>query len=462
MTNHVYDYDKYIFHIDVNSAFLSWSALKKLSDEPGSVDLRTIPSAVGGDVKSRHGIITAKSIPAKKYGIVTGEPVVKALEKCPQLVLVESDFKTYRHYSRAFIDILCKYSPLIEQVSVDEAFADLSGMRQIYREFEDAENPYPVNIARRIKDEVKDTLGFTVNVGISCNKLLAKMASDFDKPDKIHTLFPEEIEEKMWPLPIGDLYGCGKATAARLQNLGIRTIGDAAHSDPEMLISYLGNNAGSYICRASNGYGSSEVSGSYEDAKSYSNETTLKSDLTADSYDKDIIPVLRHLSESVSRRLMKDNVYGRTVTVSVKTGGFKRHSAQMQLESSICDEANIFKYAKILADKLLLGENGLFIKGETIRLVGVGLTKLDDGSYRQMSLFDSGLLNAPAKKPAALQSAEESGRILSVTLNSTVNSAAPRGSTKTPISSDRQKKLNDMMGTLKNRFGDDVIKKGHL
>ena len=382
------EYENIIFHIDVNSAFLSWSALKKLQEEPGSVDLRTIPSAVGGDVKSRHGIITAKSIPAKKYGIVTGEPVVKALQKCPKLVLVESDFATYKKYSRAFIEILHKYSPVIEQVSVDEAYVDMTGTYSLYKDLETPDCPFPICVAHRIKDEVRDTLGFTVNVGISCNKLLAKMASDFQKPDKIHTLFPEEIPDKMWPLPIGDLYGCGKQTAQRLMGLGIRTIGDAAHADTEMLLSILGENAGSYIYASANGYGSTNVSGSYDDAKSYSNETTLSSDLNSDSYDKDIIPVLKYLSGKVSERLKKDHVYGRTVTVSVKTGNFKRHSAQMQLDNSIDDAKAIFDCAKALSDKLLLGTFGLFAKGEVIRLVGVGVTKLDDGSYRQMSLFD--------------------------------------------------------------------------
>ena len=439
--NKVYEYDKYIFHIDVNSAFLSWSALKKLTEDPESVDLRTIPSAVGGDVKKRHGIITAKSIPAKKYGIVTGEPVVKALEKCPSLVLVESDFTTYKMYSQAFIGILNRYSPLVEQVSIDEAFVDVSGLKGLCKDYETKELPFPLCLAHRIRNEVRDTLGFTVNVGISCNKLLAKMASDFEKPDKVHTLFPEEVPAKMWPLPIGDLFGCGKATAARLGGIGIRTIGEAACADPELLISYLGANAGSYIYRSANGIGGSEVSTEYEDAKSYSNETTLSSDLNADNYDKDIIPVLKHLSESVSRRLKRDGVYGRTVTVSVKTGSFKRHSAQMQLETSICDDQRIFMYSKKLSDKLLLGENGLFMKGEVIRLVGVGVTKLDDGSYQQISLFDDGLISA-AETP--LTGAGASG------------TAAPGAA----IDRERQKKLDAMTKKLRDEFGTDIIKRG--
>ena len=417
-------YKNIIFHIDVNSAFLSWSAVKKLKEEPGSVDLRTIPSAVGGDVKSRHGIITAKSIPAKKYGIVTGEPVVKALQKCPKLVLVKSDFKTYREYSHAFISIISKYSPIVEQVSIDEAYLDLSGMRNLFSESESSDFPFPTNIANLIKNEVRDTLGFTVNVGISCNKLLAKMASDFTKPDKIHTLFPEEIKEKMWPLPIGDLYGCGKQTAQRLISMGIRTIGDAANTDPLVLVSILGDNAGSYIYSSANGHGSANVSGHYEDAKSYSNETTLSSDLTADSYDKEMLPVLKALSLSVSKRLKKDRVFGRTVTVSVKTGSFKRHSAQMQLDNSTDDEKKICLSAKALADKLLLGDDGLFIKGEVVRLVGVGVSKLDDGSYRQLNLFDD-MIN-------------------------------PAFSAK----SERQKKLDKMTEDLDNRFGKNTIIKG--
>ena len=417
-------YKNIIFHIDVNSAFLSWSAIKKLKEEPGSVDLRTIPSAVGGDVKSRHGIITAKSIPAKKYGIVTGEPVVKALQKCPKLILVKSDFKTYREYSHAFISIISKYSPIIEQVSIDEAYLDLSGMRNLFSESESSDFPFPTNIANLIKNEVRDTLGFTVNVGISCNKLLAKMASDFTKPDKIHTLFPEEIKEKMWPLPIGDLYGCGKQTAQRLISMGIRTIGDAANTDPLVLVSILGDNAGSYIYSSANGHGSANVSGHYEDAKSYSNETTLSSDLTADSYDKEMLPVLKALSLSVSKRLKKDRVFGRTVTVSVKTGSFKRHSAQMQLDNSTDDEKKICLSAKALADKLLLGDDGLFIKGEVVRLVGVGVSKLDDGSYRQLNLFDD-MIN-------------------------------PAFSAK----SERQKKLDKMTEDLDNRFGKNTIIKG--
>ena len=431
---HGIDYSKYtniIFHIDVNSAFLSWSAVKKLHEEPGSIDLRTVPSAVGGDVKSRHGIITAKSIPAKKYGIVTGEPVVKALQKCPSLIMVEGDFATYREYSHAFIEIISRYSPKLQQVSIDEAYLDISGSRQVFADSETSEYPYPLNVAKLIRDEIRDTLGFTVNVGISSNKLLAKMASDFTKPDRTHTLFPEEIQDKMWPLPIGDLYGCGKSTASRLISLGIRTIGDAANADYDFLCSILGENGANYIYSSANGYGSTNVSVEYEDAKSYSNETTLKSDLTADSYDKEIDPILKYLSDKVSKRLKKDSVYGSTITVSVKTGNFKRHSAQMQIDTSTDDDKKIYKCAKALSDKLLLGENGLFIKGEVVRLVGVGVSKLDDGSYRQLNLFD--VINQQKK-----------------------NNTNPDYS----LDFEKQKKLDKMSAEIEGRYGKGTIFKG--
>ena len=206
--------------------------------------------------------------------------------------------------------------------------------------------------------------------------------------------------------------------------MGIRTIGDAANTDPLVLVSILGDNAGSYIYSSANGHGSANVSGHYEDAKSYSNETTLSSDLTADSYDKEMLPVLKALSLSVSKRLRKDRVFGRTVTVSVKTGSFKRHSAQMQLDNSTDDEKKICLSAKALADKLLLGDDGLFIKGEVVRLVGVGVSKLDDGSYRQLNLFDD-MIN-PAFS----------------------------------VKSERQKKLDKMTEDLDNRFGKNTIIKG--
>ena len=259
-----------IFHVDVNSAFLSWSALKQLQENPGSVDLRTIPSAVGGDIQTRHGVITARSLPAKEYHVQTGEPVVRALEKCPQLVLVRSDFKTYRMYSSQFIAILKEYTDQVQQASIDEAYMDVSDLA--------ASREDALELAGRIKNTVRDRLGFTVNVGISENKFLAKMASDFEKPDRVHTLFSDEIREKMWPLKVRDLYGCGAATAQQLNDMGFRTIGDLASCSEQMLKNLLGEKRGEYIYRRVRGIDSSQVETLRQEAKSYGNETTTAED----------------------------------------------------------------------------------------------------------------------------------------------------------------------------------------
>ena len=208
---------KIIFHIDVNSAFLSWEAVHRMTMEGEEKDLRLIPSIVGGDREQRHGVVLAKSTPAKKFGIVTGEPITQALQKCPDLVIVPSRHHIYEYYSSKFMAILQEYSPEVDQYSIDEAFMDMTGMEQLF-------GP-PVPCAHKLKDRIKAELGFTVNVGISTNHLLAKMAGDLKKPDLVHTLFPEEIEAKMWPLPVEDLFFVGKATAAKLHTLGIHTIG---------------------------------------------------------------------------------------------------------------------------------------------------------------------------------------------------------------------------------------------
>ena len=228
-----------IFHIDVNSAFLSWEAARRVSN--GESDLRLIPSAIGGDPERRTGVILAKSIPAKKAGVKTGEPIAMALRKCPELVLARPDFRLYEKNSAAFIAICREYAPVVEKYSIDECFLDMSGTALIY--------PDPIATAHEIKNKIRDTLGFTVNVGIGSNKLLAKMASDFRKPDRVHTLFSHEIEAKMWPLPIRELFTVGASTADRFEAAGIRTIGDLARRDLRSVQYTVGKKMGEQIHR---------------------------------------------------------------------------------------------------------------------------------------------------------------------------------------------------------------------
>ena len=448
-----------IFHVDVNSAFLSWTAVQRLKEDPTSTDLRTIPSIVGGDRETRHGIVTAKSIPAARLGIRTADPVAQALKKCPDLVIVPSDFALYRRSSAAFIAILKKYSDLVEQASIDEAYMDVSGTDD------------PVGLAGRIRDEVRETLGFTVNVGISTNKLLAKMASDFTKPDKTHTLFPEEIPEKMWPLPIGSLYGCGSHTAARLISVGIHTIGDAAALPQEYLQSVLGDKSGRYIWRSANGISHSQVTTVREEAKSCSNEITTPFDITEDNYAKEMPPLLDALSEKVSGRLIKKGLYAKTVGVMIKTSDFKRRSMQVKREDSLQSADIIRRIAGELADKLMLGEKGVFAEGLGVRLVGISTADLDHGEYRQMSLADllAGAEDAvPETAPPRAETAEP-------------ETAPPRGETaaleteQTPAQSEtpardkqlekqreRQARLQQMEQKIRGRFGDASIRRGSL
>ena len=262
---------KLIFHIDVNSAFLSWTACGLL-EEGGAdtlpTDIREIASVIGGSEKSRHGIVLAKSTLAKQYGIVTGEPLFQARRKCPGLVVVPPNYQLYVRKSDQLIRMLHEYTPLIQQYSIDEAWMDMTGIQEAQAD--------PVGFATRLKDRIHRELGFTVNIGISVNHLLAKMGSELQKPDRVHTLFPEEIPQKMWPLPVDELFFVGKTTAAHLHKLGIHTIGELARTDPGLLEMHLKKH-GRAIWKYANG---GELDAAVFERRSsknkgYGNETTL-------------------------------------------------------------------------------------------------------------------------------------------------------------------------------------------
>lgn len=284
------DRNRLIFHIDVNSAFLSWTALERLA-QGDSVDLRTIPAIVGGDTSTRHGVVLAKSIPAKAFGITTGEPVVNALRKCPHLVMASPDHSMYREKSRLLMEHLSGICPDIEQVSIDECYMDYSPIAAQYSS--------PEAAAAYIRDSVREKFHFTVNVGISDRKVLAKMASDFQKPDKTHTLYQEEIPEKMWPLPVSTLFTCGHSSAETLRKLGILTIGDLAKTDPVILESHLKSH-GRSLWKYANGIDDSVVALVPSKAKGIGNSTTLSSDALTE---EDARKVLLSLCESVGQRL---------------------------------------------------------------------------------------------------------------------------------------------------------------
>ena len=356
-----------IFHIDVNSAFLSWTAVKMISQ--GQPDVRLVPAVVSGDPEDRRSIVTAKSIPAKKFGINTAEPLSMALRKCPGLIVVHSDFGWYKECSRGFIAICRKYSPVLQQFSIDECFLDMT-FRLFGRD--------PVEVAGELKDEIYRTLGFTVNVGVAHNKLLAKMASDFEKPDKVHTLWEDEIPSKMWPLPVRDLLWVGKQTEAKLTSYGINTIGELAKTPETYLARMLGDKFGHQIHLSANGIDDSPVVTEADEPKSYSNEHTLPKDLTdPEQLDR----ILFNLACHVGYRIRRDNFYARGVSVFVKDKDFHTVSRQGQMPQPTNVTALILFAARGLLSQIWSG-------GTPIRQVGLGVFNLSHESFYQLSLFE--------------------------------------------------------------------------
>ena len=383
-----------IFHVDVNSAFLSWEAAKRVKQ--GLPDLREIPSCIGGDPKKRTGIVVAKSIPAKKYGVQTGEPVGLALQKCPNLVCVPSDFALYDRCSKAFKSICASYAPVMESFSIDEVFLDMTGTGQIY--------PDPIATACEIKDRIYRELGFTVNVGISTNKLLAKMASDFEKPNKVHTLYPEEVPQKMWPLPVRDLLFLGKASEKKLIQNGIHTIGDLAQANEKEIQMLLGEKSGHQLYLSANGIDDSPVKAQRDEAKGISVETTFDEDIV--SYEQ-IFPILLSQCDIVAARMRREGKKCSCVAVSFRTLEFKNKSHQRKLENPTDVTDEIYQNVKRLFQESW--------SGQPLRLIGVALTGLTEDSFVQMSLFED-----PKKR-------------------------------------EQQKKLDEAMDNIRKKFGNDKI-----
>jgi DNA polymerase-4 len=403
--------DRIIFHIDVNSAFLSWTAVDLLN-KGFETDLREVPSIIGGDKEKRHGIVLAKSIPAKKYGIVTAEPIVSAFRKCPDLLMEPPNFKIYSMFSHALMDYLHTITSDIEQASIDECYLDFTPVSHMYES--------PVACADMIRRTVKEKFGFTVNVGISDRKVLAKMASDFQKPDKTHTLFSYEIKEKMWPLPIEDLFLCGKSSSAALHKLGINTIGELATANREVLRINL-KSMGDLLCDFANGIDDSGVNTEPDEIKGIGNSTTADHDVT----DRDeALDILYSLAESVSSRLKKHEFLANLVTVEIKYATFKSVSRQGGTDSPIQTAKAIHEAAIPLFDSLW--------SGEPIRLLGIRTTKLvSTDEPVQLSLFD---MMDRGKAEADL---------------------GPRDTKK-------QKDLEAALSKIRERFGDDAVTKGKV
>lgn len=408
------DKEQIIFHIDVNSAYLSWTAVKMMQEGYGR-DIREIPCIVGGDRKSRHGIVLAKSIPAKKYGIVTGEPVVNALRKCPHLEMVPPEHHYYEQMSHELMELLRSYTPDIEQVSIDECYMDYSGIRNLFET--------PEAAAAAIKDKVKEELGFTVNVGISDVKVLAKMASDFEKPDKVHTLYQCEIQKKMWGLPVSDLFMAGKSSVDTLHKLGIFTIGQLAKSPLTVLESHLKSH-GKILWQYANGIDDSIVNTVKEESKGVGNSTTLSKDV--DDIDE-IFKVLLRLSEKVGGRLRSGKQKAKTIAVEIKYNDFTKCSRQTTVERATDSGTEIYDIVRVLFQELW--------NKTPVRLLGVRTANLvEEGEPEQLSIMDIDRWKNEDYQSSKIQRP----------------------------SRDKIKKLDEALDAIKHKYGKDVVGRASL
>ena len=361
--------EKVIFHIDVNSAFLSWTAAYRCKVLGESFDLRQVPSVIAGQKDSRRSIVLAKSTPAKKFGIKTGEPLGMARDKCPDLIVAEPNYDLYISASRALMKLLRNISPVVEQFSIDEAWVDMTGTQRLYGS--------PIFAAQWLKEKIKQELGFTVNIGISTNKMLAKMAGELEKPDKVLTLFPWELEEKLWPMPVGELFYVGRATEKKLHQMGIKTIGQLAAADVNVLRKKL-HKHGEVIWHLANGRNAEPVRPEITENKGYGNAMTTPWDVTEMLYAQQ---VLLCLCETVSARMRKDGQVGRCVGVHLRTSQFENFGSQRQIPSATNGTVEIYQAAcKILEE--------LWDKKTPLRQMGVQLSKVSHDPYRQYSLFD--------------------------------------------------------------------------
>lgn len=354
-------------HIDVNNAFLSWTAVDLLK-KGYPIDIRNIESIIGGDESKRHGIVLAKSMVAKRKGVKTAETIREAKRKCNDLKIFPPNHKLYSEMSNKLFKLISNYTPDIEKLSIDECFIDYTKVRNLYGD--------PIKFAYKLKKEIKDTLGFTVNIGIANNRLCAKMASDFLKPDRVHTLFSNEVKDKMYPLPIEDLYGVGKSSSKKLRELNINTIGDLAHADSKMLYKYFKNQT-DRIIRSAKGIDDDIIVTKRADVEGISNSTTTSYNLNSlDEIYKYLYPLVYNVSAS----LRKKNKYTSQVGVILKDKNFKSYSHQRKLTNPTSNTDEIYEIAKSLI-KELWNEEG-------IRLVGVSLNKLSNNLTHQISLFE--------------------------------------------------------------------------
>lgn len=358
--------NRIIMHIDVNNAFLSWSAVKLLKE--GYKDIRNTYAVIGDAENKRHAIVLSKSTPIKALGVKTAEPIFMAQKKCPSLKVYKPDYNFYKKMSNSMFELISKYTDDIEIMSIDECFLDYTPVKHLYGD--------EIEFAYKLKEEIKQKLGFTVNIGVANSKLCAKMASDFTKPDKVHTLFNNEIDKKMKPLEIEQLFFIGKKTSQRLRKLNINTIKDLSIQNPDKLYPYFKNQAIKMVQYA-NGIDSDPVISTKTVSKGISNSVTINHNLI---HKEEVYEVLESISENISSQLIKEKRYARVVRVVLKNSMFKSYTHQVKLKNATNNMNIIYETAKTLASEMW--------KDEAIRLVGLGVDDITEEVHYQFSLFE--------------------------------------------------------------------------
>lgn len=353
-----------ILHIDMNAFYASVHEAEEPEKYKGK------PLAVAGNPELRKGIIVTSSYAARKRGVRTGMQVSQALKLCPELVLIRPDFDLYRQYSRQFMRIAYSYSPLVEAMSIDECFVDITGSKQFGT---------PLEIARELQRRIREEVGLPCSIGIAPNKLLAKMASDMKKPNGITVLRLRDVPTVLWDKPCSALFGIGGRTADRLAKLGIHTIGQLAQADESFLTSQFGV-LGSWMKRAANGQDDSPVNPEPEPNKSIGHSTTLPHDLVEEDEAR---RVFLNLADQVCRRLRRQQLLAHTVQIAIRDPNMKTITRSLTLDTPTEDTDEVYKHAWYLFERH-------WPKGKPVRLLGVTLQNLADKKEVpiQLDLFE--------------------------------------------------------------------------
>ncbi|MCX7921913.1 MAG: DNA polymerase IV [Clostridia bacterium] len=391
-----------VFLVDMNAFFISCEMAR-------NAELKGRPAAVAGDPKNRSGIILAANYEARRFGVKTTMVLHEAKKLCPDLILVPPDRELYSQNSREVMRILGRYTPVIQQNSIDEAWLDLTGCEALFGK--------PRDIAEKIMKNIMEELDLWCSIGISENKFLAKMASEMHKPMGITEIWVKDIKQKLWPLPVRDMYGIGKQMEKKLNNLAIFKIGDIARTDIKLLVKVFGK-YGEEIHRLANGIDPSPVEENPQhENKSISRSTTLPKDTVDLDYAQ---TVLLGLAEEVGAEARKCGFRGKTVSIAIKYNDFQSITRQKSISPTYLTK-DIYQVGTVL-----LKEN--WNTHRPVRLLGIGLGNIEENCVEQMSLFD-------------------------MIDKSTINIA---------IDNKKEEKLEKAMDTIREKFGFDKVKRAKV